>query len=400
MKLIFGKARKIVPLLLCVTGLAGCTNTLANKVQVKNPATPETILDTHFENNLIVPVTINHKTWRFLVDTGASITVIDKNIAAEITQPWLLSELPANYRQEFSHVKTVSGSLENQNFTILKPMPFSIGSQEIRDNDIWLSMDLSLFVQSLGVDINGIIGIDTFRKINWQVDNEKKRLVLLKDGPSALAYQQCTGYEDSYNRMPQLWFNYGDNHVPFRIDTGADGSYVTNDFIRFAKEHKGSVTLDSVNSPGVDASGMMNAPIYILKGLTFNNMSLGETKVSESQNQQFAVGMEFLSRFKRYAFIPSRMMFCYDTQSIERHDLASKRSISVRYAHQHIEVFYNNDTALRNTGLRNGDILLKVNGVAYSPAQIDEVRKWLMLTPEGKLKLTVQRDTQQMEINL
>ncbi|MDE9571745.1 hypothetical protein KKJ16_22755, partial [Xenorhabdus bovienii] len=84
----------------------------------------------------------------------------------EITQPWLLSELPANYRQEFSHVKTVSGSLENQNFTILKPMPFSIGSQEIRDNDIWLSMDLSLFVQSLGVDISGIIGIDTFRKIN------------------------------------------------------------------------------------------------------------------------------------------------------------------------------------------------------------------------------------------
>ncbi|MDE9590734.1 hypothetical protein KKJ23_24660, partial [Xenorhabdus bovienii] len=96
-------------------------------------------------------------------------------------------------------------------------------------------------------------------------------------------------------------------------------------------------------------------------------MSLGETKVSESQNQQFAVGMEFLSRFKRYAFIPSRMMFCYDTQSIERHDLASKRSISVRYAHQHIEVFYNNDAVLRNTGLRNGDILLKVNGVAYSP---------------------------------
>ncbi|MDE1497590.1 hypothetical protein KKJ25_22575, partial [Xenorhabdus bovienii] len=59
-----------------------------------------------------------------------------------------------------------------------------------------------------------------------------------------------------------------------------------------------------------------------------------------------------------------------------------------------------NDAVLRNTGLRNGDILLKVNGVAYSPAQIDEVRKWLMLTPEGKLKLTVQRDTQQMEINL
>jgi hypothetical protein len=129
-------------------------------------------------------------------------------------------------------------------------------------------------------------------------------------------------------------------------------------------------------------------------------MPLGEMKVDDNQNQQFAVGMGFLSRFKRYAFFPARMMFCYDAPSLEQNVPPMQRSIAVRYANQQIEVFYNDDAELQKTGLKNGDVLLKVNGTIYPPNQIGQIRKQLALTPAGKLKLTILRSTQQMDINL
>jgi hypothetical protein len=249
-------AKKIAPIILSSAYIVGCSEMSLAAPQTQKNSAQELILDTHFEENLIIPVTINNKTRRFLVDTGMSVTVIDKNIAAEVTQPIPLSELPKNYRQELQTLTTVYSQLQKQHYEVMEPRPFLIGSQKIQDNDLWLAMDLSLLVQFLGVDIDGIIGIGTFRKINWQIDNENKRLVLTKDAPSANSYQQCIGYDDSYNRMPQLWFNYSDNDVAFRVDTGADESYVSSDFMQFARKVPGAVTLYSKASPTIDASGI------------------------------------------------------------------------------------------------------------------------------------------------
>lgn len=126
---------------------------------------------------------INNKKLNFLVDTGASVTIIDKKIANTITSLVLSSEIPHNYRQEFSSITTVSGRLESHQFTLLKPTTFFIGTKEINDSDLWVSLDLSLVTQSIGMKIDGIIGIDTFRRFNWKVDNNKKMLSFLKLHP-------------------------------------------------------------------------------------------------------------------------------------------------------------------------------------------------------------------------
>ncbi|WP_440866527.1 aspartyl protease family protein [Symbiopectobacterium purcellii] len=132
---------------------------------------------------------INNKTLNFLVDTSASVTFIDEKIANTITRPLLSSEIPQNYRQEFSNVSTVSGRLEGHRFSLLKPTAFVIGTKEINDSDIWVSLDLSLLTQSMGTKIDGIIGIDTFRRFNWKVDNDKKKVIISDTLPSASDYQ-------------------------------------------------------------------------------------------------------------------------------------------------------------------------------------------------------------------
>ncbi|MFT8210505.1 MAG: hypothetical protein ACMZI0_07905 [Symbiopectobacterium sp.] len=66
------------------------------------------------------------------------------------------------------------------------------------------------------------------------------------------------------------------------------------------------------------AGGVTKTNQYILQDFVFNGLPLGKMEFSDNQEGKFHVGMDFLSRFKRYTFIPSRMMFCYDTDSIKK----------------------------------------------------------------------------------
>lgn len=381
--------------LFCITATGRCNPQLPHLQQAHQP-----VLETPFSSTLIIPVAIKGKTYHFIVDTGASLTVIDNKLAKEITRPLAADEIPQHHREAFTDVTTVTGLLDKKHYSLFKPVPFFIGSEEIGDNEIWIAADTTLFTQSLGVNIDGFIGIDTFRQLNWQVDNQAKRLIVTKEAPTTRSWQRCTGYEDSYNRSPQLWFSLGTDDIAFRIDTGADRTYVGQKFIDYATSQQGTLMPDNKRSRNGDMGGAYHTPLYILKGLTFNNLPLGELKVTGNNNELYAVGMDFLSRFSRYAFMPSRMMFCYDVSTLERSGLASQRSLSVRYNGQFIELYYNSDDDLKGTGLLNGDSVIRINGTAYPPAQINEVRNLLEMTPPGKLTLSILRGDKRHEIHL
>ena len=381
---------------LALIGLIGCTyKKTENKI-----ISPEIILEHNIKSFIIIPITIKNKKYRFLVDTGASVNVINKKIAAEISTPYLLSDLHSSYQKFFSEVKSVSGAIDKDKYIFLKPQPFFIGTQEISDEDVWLSMDLSLFIEAIGVDIDGVIGIETFRKFSWQVDNIKKRLIVTKDAPSTHNYQTCDGYMDTLNSMPTLWLKYNDiDDIAFMIDTGADYGSIADNFIHYLKNksHLQSVS----NQPEVDARGIhLESPGFILSGLIYNDMHVGEIRVGENNNQKYTMGMDFLSRFNRYTFIPSRMMFCYDAQSIQHNNILPIRNIAIRYINNHIEVFYNTNTVLIGTGLKNGDIILNANGQYYAPEQIGDLRTVLSDTPKAALELTIQRGTQKLVLQI
>ncbi|MGR6839731.1 retropepsin-like aspartic protease [Aliivibrio wodanis] len=188
---------------------SGCTSTLLETTT--DQTSP--ILETNIEESLIIPVIIGNKTYSFLVDTGASVTVIDSNIASEITETTDFSNLALHYQKDLESIRTVSGSMNGTDMTFLKPVPMSIGSKTIRDHEVWLSLDMELLSQAIGVDIDGIIGIDTFRQINWLVNNSTKRLTLLNDSPLTTQFDQCIGYSDSYNHSPILYLAYGDYDI-------------------------------------------------------------------------------------------------------------------------------------------------------------------------------------------
>lgn len=377
-------------------GLVACHNETGNKKSSKSYL-PEIILECDINENIIIPVTIKNKKYNFLVATGASVNVIDEKISTQVSTPYSFNELHPSHQRFFSTFTISNEPIDKNKPIFLKAQPYFIGTQEIKDEDIWLSADLSFLSQSSGVDINGLIGIESFRKFSWQIDNINKRVVVTKEAPSIWNYQTCDGYYDRTNSMPMLNLNHEEiSDIAFLINTASNTSSLSEDFIDYLN-NKSYLKNDGKSTYLEVDKIISNAPKVILSGLTYNNMPLGEQNFIEIDNK-YILGMDFLSRFERYSFIPTRMMFCYDANTLEMVNAIQVREYSIRHINNHIEFFYNDDKDLIKDGLRNGDVILNANGKEYAPKQIHDLRDILSNTPKGMLKLIIKRGEEKLHL--
>ncbi|WP_421284743.1 aspartyl protease family protein [Aeromonas veronii] len=384
---------KMTLAMLALFVVQGCT---APDSSTKRNA-PGPVLTVHYESAPLIPVTIAGEQYQFLLDTGASITFIDRRLASRF-KALTLSELPRAYQADFATVNSVSSQLGSEQLGFVEPQPFSVGSVTIDDSELWATIDFDLFSQSLGSRIDGILGIDTIRRFNWVFDRDKHQLTVLLTAPSAATFERCIGYEDSYNRSPAVYLTHGESSVRMYLDTGADQSYADHAFIDFMASQKAISGEDATPRKGVDASGMVEGREHILTGLHFDERQLGELRVSENSNEQYGLGLDFVNRFNRFAIMPGRMMLCYDADSLARKVPPILRNIGVRFDGEHLQVYYSDERDLAPYGLANGDILEQINGVAYRPLEIDKVRELLSTSKPGSLKLRIVREGKPLDI--
>ena len=384
---------KVALAMLALFVVQGCT---APDSSTKRNA-PGPVLTVHYESAPLIPVTIAGEQYQFLLDTGASITFIDRRLASRF-KALTLSELPRAYQADFASVSSVSSQLGSEQLGFVEPQPFSLGSVTIDDSDLWATIDFDLFSQSLGSRIDGILGIDTIRRFNWVFDRDRHQLTASLTAPSAARFERCIGYEDSYNRSPAVYLTHGESSVRMYLDTGADQSYADHAFIDFMASQKAIAGEDATPRKGVDASGMVEGREHILTGLHFDERQLGELRVSENSNEQYGLGLDFVNRFNRFAIMPGRMMLCYDADSLARKVPPILRNIGVRFDGEHLQVYYSDERDLAPYGLANGDILEQINGVAYRPLEIDKVRELLSTSKPGSLKLRIVREGKPLDI--
>ncbi|WP_421342684.1 aspartyl protease family protein [Aeromonas veronii] len=384
---------KVTLAMLALFVVQGCT---APDSSTKRNA-PGPVLTVHYESAPLIPVTIAGEQYQFLLDTGASITFIDRRLASRF-KALTLSELPRAYQADFATVSSVSSQLGSEQLGFVEPQPFLVGSVTIDDSDLWATVDFDLFSQSLGSRIDGILGIDTIRRFNWVFDRDRHQLTASLTAPSAATFERCIGYEDSYNRSPAMYLTHGESSVRMYLDTGADQSYADHAFIDFMVSQKAISGEDAMPRKGVDASGMVEGRDHILTGLHFDERQLGELRVSENSNEQYGLGLDFVNRFNRFAIMPGRMMLCYDADSLARKVPPILRNIGVRFDGEHLQVYYSDERDLAPYGLANGDILEQINGVAYRPLDIDKVRELLSTGKPGSLKLRIVREGKPLDI--
>lgn len=160
--------------------------------------------------------------------------------------------------------------------------------------------------------------MDVFRQFTWQMDNLTRELTVWQQEPGDLDYPACVPYRDGDAAGPQLVLDYHQRPVHMTLNTGSDYSYIGTELINASRERPESAVLTGINQPALGLGGESVSDGYLLGGLQFNQLPLGNMLVRENKQGALGLGMNFLVRFDRYLFLPDKMLFCYREQHFTR----------------------------------------------------------------------------------
>ncbi|NBN70899.1 hypothetical protein GWJ01_07240 [Proteus sp. G2618] len=375
--------------------ITGCSNNAKNDDPILTHSFKE-----QYVNYILVPVVIKGETYTFLLDTGSSSSIIDKRLADKFTHK--LKGMPDPYKEYFSNVKTVSDIKLLSDIDFVHSIPFHIGNKYFNGGDFWVSNDLKSLSEVVGEDISGVLGVDIFRRVNWYVDNKNKTLVLYDNPPSVDNYEHCIPYGDYTLSSPSFYVYFSDEtYVSMVLDTGSRVNYMSGEFIEYLNSFMELTPIDQFdNQMSIDFSGLneKKEKQYLIKEFRLRDSLIVNQIFSENMNNSFAIGMSTLDSFEQYLISPDRMLLCYNLAKPPKPLLQKFRNINLRTFNNNIELFYNKESVLSEFNLKNGDIIISVNGVKYPKNAVLEVKNKINTLPKGQVTLSILRQNQLIEV--
>ncbi|TNH13005.1 hypothetical protein FHQ23_12295, partial [Testudinibacter sp. TR-2022] len=275
-------------------------------------------------------VYINQKKYRFMLDTGSSLTVLDNKIADKVSKR--ITE-----KEYYLPVTQLVSSNKNSTNDILfyhSPTMF-FGQEQIYTSKI-IALDLSHLKETIGEQIDGILGIDVFNQFIWEVDNSNGKLNIYKDKKIKGNYKNVINYrEDDYPYFKLYKKNKSKDQnkewitLHFALDTGAATSsldpIIKNYMIvnNYNNKNLGRNSVDFMNK--IESSNLV-----FIEDLEFGDeppikrMNFTYNKINKN-----LLGLDFLKRFDRFIFYPFQQKFYYNEMSFNP-DPEPLRMIGVR----------------------------------------------------------------------
>lgn len=288
----------------------------------------------------LVPVTIDGKLYHFILDTGAPYTFIDNHSAAAISQATPSKDVPEYFRDYVGGLSAIDGAaLDQKQVAFWQSRPIQIGSHPISSSVPWIGVDLSMLDMSYGSHVDGLLGSTAFRQLNWGFDNINHTLTVWSQPPSTAGYERCAPYEDAFGSSPSLSITLANgNGGPMLIDTGSTFSASPPEHLQ-AFEEQGSKMEESGKFSRMSANGVYETAAYLVDGLYFGNLPTGHLQVFASkEGVSSSLGLNFLSRFDSYAFIPSEMLFCFNAKHFTRDDPKPVRLMELSAESGHLRI--------------------------------------------------------------
>ncbi len=395
----------LIVLPLAFACLAACTSQPGDQSPASTTAANDPILTTPLRPYAqpLVPVTIDGKPYHFILDTGAPYTFIDNRSAAALSKALPSKDVPEYFRDYVGGLAVIDGTALKQDQVVYwETRPIQIGTRSISSSVPWIGVDLSMFDMSYGSHVDGLLGANAFRQLNWGFDNVAHTLTVWSQPPSTAGYERCAPYEDAFGSSPSLNILLANgNGGPMKIDTGSTFTASPLDHIQIFKD-QGATVEDIGKFSRMSANGVYEVDSYLVDGLHLGDLPIGQLQTFASQEGgSSTLGMNFLSRFDRFAFIPSEMLFCFNARHFTRNDPKPVRLIELSVESGHLLIGPANlSSDSLPEGLEPGDVLVSVNGKPVEPADIEALRHQLAYTPSGQLELQIEREGTQSTIKL
>jgi predicted aspartyl protease len=242
---------------------------------------------------ILIKAKVNHsvKEYTFLVDTGASIVIINKNVAEELH---IVKWLP--------RVLVCDAANKVQCDQAVHLQSLKVGDIEVQ-NCLAGVLDLNVFGDSHGVRIDGILGNNFLKFLSVKIDYAQKVLTLSSRKANDI---QPTGY------TVKLYWDYsgaiftkikiGPSKSPISaiIDTGAGNGVYLNIPFKYMKKLQPELNCQFIKTIGYGVSGVSGQSQAFLSRLS--TVELGGFKaynlpVEFSEYPKIGISNLFLSQF-------------------------------------------------------------------------------------------------------
>lgn len=363
----------------------------------KNGKSSENIPFKYIGNHIYLPIEIEGKKTLWILDTGASRTVIDTRYAKQI-----------GLKLEGKMKGQGAGNKIDVYFVDLP----SFGVEGIRfDKQKAIAIDLwKLTHKIIGVDAVGILGYDFLSRFVTKIDYAKEKISFYD--PETFKYSgtgKVIDFELMDNHLSMPMTVDGKYSGQWRFDTGA-GS--TGFHYPYAKE-KGITELDGVDFVGHGAGGRLEAKGRKFNSIEFAGYSIPELVFSfpvEEMGGAFAVksligniGNDILEHFVIYLDYKNSKMIVEKGDDFDRVFPMDKSGLQLMLDdNDNISTFFvSPGTPSDKAGFKEKDIIKKIDNKAVGTygglVKVGE----LFEKDEGTVyKILVQRDGKEIELQL
>lgn len=378
----------------CLLFITGCSTTPRREpgrtvVEVKATSLPARIISNFF---IIESRWEDGRTYRFLIDTGSTVTYVSPDIAKRFALKQKKDENPR------VHVRSASGGEIDLEAIVLRRLTLGESHFERVPALIFDFADLS---GHLGVAIDGIIGFPVFRNTLLTLDYPGSQLVIAPY-PAVFAPlprqtpQVSTIAFNNQQGTPLIPVQMGNESFIVLIDTGSDGSLSLNPaglHPRFANGPRIGTIVSSLQGDRRQLAGRLDQNIFI-------GAHTIAKPVVDLTDQLSSIGGEFLRHFV-LTFDQRRNQVTFTHEGASPVTMEARRHTGLSFSRS--AVYWRVMTVIPDTPtaklpLQAGDLCVRINGEPV--AKWDYERYAALLKSAAKITYTFLIGTRETDIEV
>jgi hypothetical protein len=377
--------RRLVLLVCLLSPACGCLAPWregdSNEDTLKLSSLPERFAIPRDGDAVVLPVTVQDKTYLFLLDSGASCNSFDTS---------LLSGEPISER-------TVRGADGDTRLKLFKSPDAHLGVLSVRSRQPVVGMDFTKLREATGHDIYGVLGMPFLRKHVVELNFDDGEACVRNDVAPNCGEPFDVGFE-FLSGVPTISVGVGDSgRHKFLFDLGCASTADLNRHM-FESERKknelqlcGSALSESITGTTEHKTGKLTQ-------LSLGDLAVHDCLVDDAVDSKLGLG--FCSRFIITLDFPHDHVYLKKGARFGTPDRPDRSGIHLVKRDGKLVVHsVQKGSAGQSAGVNEGDVLLKLDESGAQSLTLFQVRRKLR-EASGTVKATISRLGQEREVVL